>query len=81
MGRNYFRNLQQSGRVNYESTSNNNYKEPFRISDSRLLVGKYKGKRLTDLDNLSYLRWMLRSVSMSTQHKNILKNHIHYIVG
>ena len=84
MGKNYLRNYQQSGRSHTENTFTKTYKEPFRISDSILVVGKYKGKRLTTIHNLPYLRWMYDNVTMSTQHKSILRNHIDYtkrIVG
>ena len=74
MERNYFRNLQQSGRSHSEITFTQNYKEPFRISDSVLLVGKYKGIKLTEVSNVSYLKWMINNVAMSTQHKNILRD-------
>ena len=51
------------------------YRDPFRISDERLLIGRYKGYKLDEVDK-QYLSWLQENVEMSSTHKSILKNKI-----
>jgi len=49
------------------------YRDPFRISDERLLIGRYKGYKLDEVDK-QYLSWLRDNVNMSSTHKSILKD-------
>lgn len=46
--------------------------EPFRISDERLVIGKFKGYKLDQVET-QYLKWLLENVDMGSTHKSILK--------
>lgn len=49
------------------------YRDPFRISDERMVIGKYRGYKLKDID-ISYIRWMHDNLEMDSTHKSILKD-------
>ena len=51
------------------------YSNPFRISDERMVFGKYKGCKLQDVD-ISYIRWMYDNLDMDSTRKSILKEKI-----
>ena len=51
------------------------YRNPFRISDERLVIGRYKGYKLDQVET-QYLQWLYNNVEMSSTHKSILKNKI-----
>ena len=50
--------------------------EPFRITDGVMKVGKYKGKKLSEIPR-DYLEWMIKEMSLSKSRilaiKDILK--------
>ncbi len=50
--------------------------EPFRITDGVMKVGRYKGKRLSEIPR-DYLEWMIRKMDLSDSRisgiKDILK--------
>ena len=48
------------------------YRNPFRISDERLVIGRYKGYKLDQVET-QYLQWLYNNVEMSSTHKSILK--------
>ena len=62
----------------YRSALHNNflpaktYRDPFRISDERLVIGRYKGYKLDQVET-QYLQWLYNNVEMSSTHKSILK--------
>ena len=50
--------------------------EPFRITDGVMKIGKYKGKKISELPT-SYLKWMIKEMDLNpsrvTAIKDILK--------
>ena len=72
MGRSYLMNDNRSG-LNNNVLPMKAYRDPFRISDERLLIGKYKGCKL-DQVKPQYLMWLHDNVNMSSTHKSILKD-------
>lgn len=68
------KHLQHTTKFIYElnSTTNNKF-TPFRISDEVWLVGKHKGKKLSETP-LSYLKWAVDNMSISDMYLSILKN-------
>ena len=51
------------------------YRDPFRISDERLVIGRYRGYKLDQVET-QYLQWLQENVEMSSTHKSILKSKI-----
>lgn len=49
------------------------YRDPFRISDERLVIGRYKGYKLDQVET-QYLKWLHDNVEMSSTHKSILRD-------
>ena len=49
------------------------YRDPFRISDERLVIGRYKGYKLDQVET-QYLQWLMENVEMSSTHKSILNS-------
>jgi hypothetical protein len=47
--------------------------QPFRRSDGRMLVGRYKGKAVKDLPP-SYINWMLNNIDMDSSSMSYLRN-------
>lgn len=47
--------------------------QPFRRSDGRMLVGRYKGKAVKDLPQ-SYINWMLKNIEMDSSSMSYLRN-------
>lgn len=52
------------------------YKNPFRISDMKMVIGRYKGWKLSKINDLDYLKWMHDNVQMDGIHKSILTKHL-----
>ncbi len=47
--------------------------QPFRRSDGRMLVGRYKGQALKDLPK-SYVTWMINNIDLDSSSMSYLKN-------
>jgi|DEB0MinimDraft_6_1074348.scaffolds.fasta_scaffold62143_3 uncharacterized protein (DUF3820 family) len=47
--------------------------QPFRRSDGRLLVGRYKGQSLKDVPR-SYITWMLNNIELDSSSISYLRN-------
>ena len=52
------------------------YKNPFRVSDEKMVIGRYKGWKLTKINDLDYLKWMHDNVKMDALQKSILTKHL-----
>lgn len=73
----------QKGKFKHEQHTSDFYKElntpkpvdePFRISDGRWKLGKFKGQKLEDTPQY-YISWVLENFkNISNTHKSILKN-------
>jgi len=62
---------QRSGMINNMVTNSKDW-EPFRISDSRMVMGKYKNKLITELPK-DYIQWMISQPSLSQSRRTILQ--------
>ncbi len=47
--------------------------EPFRITDGVMKVGRYKGKRLSEIPR-DYLEWMIRKMDLSDSRISAIKD-------
>ncbi len=56
------------------NVQNNNFK-PFRLYDETWIIGKFKGRKLSQTP-LWYLRWALQTFRLSSTAKTILKDRI-----
>ena len=52
------------------------YKNPFRISDGKMVIGRYKGWKLSKINDFDYLKWMHDNVQMDELQKSILTKHL-----
>ena len=52
------------------------YKNPFRVSDEKMVIGRYKGWKLSKINDLDYLKWMHDNIKMDALHKSILTKHL-----
>jgi len=66
------RNQNRSGRHN--SSLNQKLRlEPFRLTDNVMVLGRYKGRKITEVPT-SYLRWMMKSMDMCKTRALIVKD-------
>lgn len=70
----YKSNLTQKNRSNYNNSivTNKAKCEPFRITDNVITLGKYKGKKLSEVPR-SYLKWMEKEMDLDKYRLKILK--------
>ncbi len=78
MGKEYnFKHTQHTAKFINELNSVTSIKPftPFRISDEVWLVGKYKGKKISEIPE-SYIRWAINNMNLTSTAKSILNNKI-----
>lgn len=66
-------------RDNNRNMYNNTYvppqkKQPFRLLDGKMLIGRYKGKYVTDIPNV-YITWMVKELDLNKSALSFLKRH------
>lgn len=77
MGKDYkFKHQQHTTKFINElnSVTSNKPFTPFRISDEVWVVGKYKGKKITE-SPASYIQWALNNMNLTDTARSILNNH------
>jgi uncharacterized protein (DUF3820 family) len=47
--------------------------EPFRITDGVMKIGKYKGKKISELPT-SYLKWMIKEMDLNPSRVTAIKD-------
>ncbi len=47
--------------------------EPFRITDGVMKIGKYKGKKLSEIPR-EYLQWMIKEMDLSASRASAIKD-------
>ena len=47
--------------------------EPFRITDGVMNIGKYKGKKISELPT-SYLKWMIKEMDLNPSRVTAIKD-------
>ena len=62
---------QRSGIMNSMVTETKDW-EPFRISDSKMVMGMHKGKSIYDIPK-DYIQWMVKQPNLSKTRKSILE--------
>lgn len=46
------------------------------IEDLRMYIGKYKGKLITEIEDLNYLEWAIKNISFKDKYKTAITNRI-----
>ncbi len=62
----------RSGNNNNQITKRKNL-EPFRITDGVMKIGKYKGKKLSQIPR-EYLQWMIKEMDLSPSRVSAIKD-------
>lgn len=70
MSKKSFRREQQDGSTNSMITKE--VFEPFRISDGKMIVGKHRGRHISELPK-NYVQWLINQPNLAQSRKVILE--------